>query len=270
MTSGAYRINLEAITADDTYNLAFQAFGLPPPTRTPIPTPTPRFQANVDVRLEPNPQGILYERGQVYRFRLEGAEASFPAIIRVDNASEFALSATDTLDCSAASQLEDVGQLDAVYLHVCGAATNANIPVIKQSDFSLLAQYAIYVPGEEIPVPDSVPGPDGYVAPPNDRIKLGVLISAVCDGANVSCDIDLVRNGVGVAGSLFLFVVPTRVRRGRASGYSVGIGMAAFIMGLLLANALAGLPLWWAGIAFISVFALFGAGVYIKFRRFGS
>ena len=270
VASGSYRINVETITTGDTYELSFQAFGLPPPTRTPIPTPTPRLQANVDVRLEPNPQGVQYERDQAYRFRLEGGESSFPAIIRLDNSADFALTTTNTLDCSAGSQLQDVGQLDVVYLHVCAAATNANISVIKQSDFSLLAQYPIYVPGEEIPIPDNVDGPTGYVAPPNDRIKLGVLVAAVCDGANVACNIDLVRNGVGVAGSLFLFVVPTRVRRGRASGYSVGIGMAAFILGLLLANALAGLPLWWAGIAFISVFALFGAGVYIKFRRFGS
>ena len=77
VASGSYRINLEAITEGDTYNLSFQAFGLPPPTRTPIPTPTPRFQPNVDVRLDPDPRSVRFEKNRVYRFRLEGGEGSF-------------------------------------------------------------------------------------------------------------------------------------------------------------------------------------------------
>ena len=78
-TSGSYRINVENITAGDTYNLSLQAFGLPPPTRTPIPSPTPRLQTNVDVRIEPNPQGYAYELNHApYAFVLEGNPDSFP------------------------------------------------------------------------------------------------------------------------------------------------------------------------------------------------
>lgn len=46
VASGSYRVSVENITEGDTYNLSLQAFGLPPPTRTPVPTPTPRFQPN--------------------------------------------------------------------------------------------------------------------------------------------------------------------------------------------------------------------------------
>ena len=114
VTSGSYRINLENITAGDTYNLSLQAFGLPPPTRTPIPTPTPRFQPNVDVRLDPDPRGVAYEDNEVYRFRVEGGAGSFPALIRSSNATAVRVtgSSGSTLDCTAAAQVDDLDQLD--------------------------------------------------------------------------------------------------------------------------------------------------------------
>ena len=270
LASGAYRVNVESIAADGTYNVTFQAHGLPPPTRTPVPTPTPRFQPNQDVRLEPDPRGVRYEAGEVYRFRVEGGPGSFPALARTSS-SAFRLTGGNAPnhDCNAGTELAGVGALQVVHLHVCAAAAGAAIEVVRESDYAILATYNVRSAGGETPTPDAVEAPDGYVAPPNDRIKLGVLIAAVCDGANVECNVPWVRNGVGIGGPLFLFVVPTRVARGRASGFSVGIGVAAFIIGLLLANALAGLPLEWAGMALISVFALFGLGVMLKFRRVG-
>ena len=270
VASGSYRINLEAITAEDTYNLTFQAFGLPPPTRTPIPTPTPRFQANVDVRLEPDPRGLPYENNRVYRFRLEGGAGSFPATVRLDNAADFALSASDTLDCSAGSQVADLGQLDAVYLRVCGAPAAGNVSVIKQTDYSLLATYVIAVSGGTPPAPAAVGAPGGYVAPPEDRIRLGVLINAVCQAANQGCDVDLIRNAVGAGGSGLLFFAPTTVARGRASGYSSGIGLALALIGLMVAHLWVGLPIWWAGAGTVAVIFLAGVQVYLKFRRVGS
>ena len=272
VAAGSYRINVENITAGDTYNLSLQAFGLPPPTRTPIPTPTPRFQPNLDVRLEPNPRGVAYEENQVYRFRVEGGEASFPALVRSTNGAAVRITtgSAATLDCAAGSQADDVEQLDAIYLHVCAVATGATIEVVRQSDYTLLAQYGIHVPGGPATRPSAVSGPADYDVDGRDRIGLGILITALCDGVNVGCQVNLIRNGVGVAGSLALFVAPTVVARGRASGYSVGIGTALFVVGLLLANLMIGLPQWWAGVALISVFALAGVGVFIKFRRFGS
>ena len=261
---------MENIAAGATYNLTFQAFGLPPPTRTPVPTPTPRFQPNQDVRLEPDPRGIRYESGRAYRFRVEGGPGSFPALARASgNAFRLTAGNASAHDCSAGSEVTDLNVLDVVHLHVCAAAAGAAIELVRESDYAILATYNVRSAGGEMPTPDAVAAPDGYVAPPNDRIKLGVLIAAVCDGANVECNVPWVCNGVGIGGSLFLFVVPTRVARGRPSGFSVGIGVAAFIIGLLLANALAGLPLEWAGMALISVFALFGVGVMLKFRRVG-
>ena len=270
MSSGSYRIKVRNIDNDSTYNLSLQAFGLPPPTRTPIPTPTPRFQPNVDVRLEPDPRGIAYERGRVYRFRLEGGAGSFPALVRLNGGTNFALTNTDSLDCGAASQVGDLEQLDAVYLHVCGEGVGTNIALIKESDFSLLATYVISVSGGPAPEPTAVDAPGGYMAPPEDRIKLGVLINAVCDAANQGCDVDLIRNGIGAGGSGLLFFGPTMVSRGRASSYSSGIGLALALTGLMVAHLWVGLPLWWAGAGVVAVIFLAGAQVYLKVRRIGS
>ena len=270
VTSGSYRINLEAITEGDTYNLTFQAFGLPPPTRTPIPTPTPRFQPNVDVRMEPNPLGVAYEENEVYSFRLEGGEASFPALVRVDNGADFALTSSGGLDCSAGDRVDDLDQLDAVYLHVCDEGTGATIQVIKESDYSLLAAYSIFVPGPPLPKPTAASGPTGGVGAGTDRIGLGEVITVICEAGNWGCDVGLIRNGIGAGVPGILFLAPTAVSRGRTSKYSGGIGVALSILGLILAHLLAGLPFWWAGAGLVTVLFLAGAQLYLKFRRVGS
>ena len=99
------------------------------------------------------PRGIAFERGQVYRFRLEGGGGSFPAIVRTGNRSAFRLTtgSQSSLDCSAGGQLDRVRQLQAVQLHVCASGVSSAIEVIKASDYSLLAQYPLYVAGETPP-----------------------------------------------------------------------------------------------------------------------
>ena len=272
VSSGSYRINLELITKGDTYDLTFQAFGLPPPTRTPMPTPTPRFQPNVDVRMDPDPRSVRYELGHVYRFRLEGGEGSFPAIVRTGDQTAFPLTTEpdSELDCSAAGQVDNIAQLQVLYLHVCGDAVSSAIEVIKASDYSLLAQYPLYVAGATPPAPSTIPVAGAYVAPPEDRIGLSILINALCEGANVPCQVDLIRNAIGGAAATVLFAVPTQVARGRPSRYAYGIGIAGFILGLLMANYLIGTPPWWGAVCIIGVFALFLAGAYLKFRRLGA
>ena len=89
-------------------------------------------------------------------------------------------------------------------------------------------------------------------------------------GPTSACQVDLIRNAVGAAASTVLFVVPTQVARGRPSRYAYGIGIAGFIIGLLLANYLIGTPMWWGAVCIIGVIALFLAGAYIKFRRLGA
>ena len=224
----------------------------------------------MDVRLEPHPGSVDYRENQVYRFRLEGGEASFPATVRLDNGTDFALTATDSLDCSAGSQVEDVGQLDEVHLHVCAVPAVTNVSVIKESDHSLLASYVVAVSGGAIPEPSSVDAPSGYVSPPEDRIRLGALINAVCEAANQGCNVDLIRNGIGAGASGLLFFGPTTVGRGRASGYSSGIGLALALIGLMVAHLWVGLPIWWAGAGVVAVIFLAGAQLYLKFRRVGS
>ena len=270
VTSGSYRVNLELITAGNTYNLTFQAFGLPPPTRTPIPTPTPRFQPNVDVRMEPNPVGVAYEENEVYAFRLEGGEASFPVLVRVDNDADFALTSSGGLDCSAGDRVDDLDQLQAIHLHVCDEGTGATIQVIKESDYSLLATYSIFVPGPPLPKPTAASGPTGGVGTGTDRIGLGEVITVICEAGNWGCDVGLIRNGIGAGVPGILFLAPTAVSRGRTSKYSGGIGVALSILGLILAHLLAGLPFWWAGAGLVTVLFLAGAQLYLKFRRVGS
>ena len=274
VTSGSYRVNLELITEGDTYNLTFQAFGLPPPTRTPIPTPTPRFQPNLDVRLEPHPQSVNYVENRVYQFRLEGSEDSFPALVRIGNGNDFALSSSSSLDCSAGDEVDDLDQLDAVHLHVCAAPANSAIEVVRESDFTLLASYGIYVSGGAVAAPDGVSGPTadaaGYTDRGPDRIKFGEFVDVVCDAGSVSCDAHMITDGVGALIAGLMFLGPTAVSRGRVSAYSSGIGITLSIIGLFLWHHLAGMPLWYAAIPLVGVALLAGAMVYLKFRRVGS
>ena len=274
VTSGSYRLNLENITEGDTYSVTFQAFGLPPPTRTPIPTPTPRFQPNLDVRLEPHPQSVEYAENMTYRFRLEGAEASFPALVRIANSDDFSLSTSSSLDCSAGDEAEDLDQLDAVYLHVCAAPAVTSIEVVRESDLTLLATYLIQVSGGAISAPDGVGGPTSddadYTDRGADRIKFGEFVDVVCDASGASCDTDMITDGVGALVAGLMFLGPTAVSRGRVSAYSSGVGIALSIIGLFLWHHLAGMPLWYAAIPLVGVAFLAGAMLYLKFRRVGS
>ena len=274
VTSGSYRLNLEQITADDTYNVTFQAFGLPPPTRTPIPTPTPRFQANLDVRLEPNPRAVDYEENMAYQFRLEGAENSFPALARITNDADFALTASSGLDCSAGDEVDELDQLDAVYLHVCSAPASTAIEVVRESDFTLLASYLVQVSGGAVAAPTGVGGPTAndadYTDRGIDRIGFGEFVDVVCDAAGANCDTHMVTDGVGALLAGLMFLGPTAVSRGRVSAYSSGIGITLSIIGLFLWHHLAGMPLWYAAIPVVACLLLTGAMLYLKFRRVGS
>ena len=268
-TSGSYRINVENITAGDTYNLSLQAFGLPPPTRTPIPTPTPRFQPNVDVRLDPDPRGVAYEDNEVYRFRVEGGAGSFPALIRSSNATAVRVtgSSGSTLDCTAGAQVDDLDQLDAIYVHVCDGGVSSTLEIIKEADYSLLAQYPIFVAGGPAPAPGAVDGPTDYGVQGEDPIGVGILVGAICDGANVDCNMELATNGLALALALFLGITPTLVARGRPSGFSLGIGIALGLATLLLATMWVGLPLWMVGAALLAVLGLALIGAFIKLRK---
>ena len=273
VTSGSYRINVEQITDGDTYNLTFQAFGLPPPTRTPIPTPTPRFQPNVDVRIEPDPRGSTYDAsGSPYAFTVEGNPGSFPVMVSSDDAVlRFTDTSATSLDCGpgATFVLMDLENLEGFHLHVCGDdVPSVNLKMFRQSDRAILATYTVFIGTSSTqPRPPAVTGPSNYVTRPNDHIMLGDLINFVCASANMACQPDLVANGFCLLVSMGLFVVPTQVARGRPSGFAVGLGVALAIVGLLLSNLMAGLPLWWAGVAFCSVFLLAGVALLLKVRR---
>ena len=277
VTSGSYRVNLENITQDDTYNLSLQAFGLPPPTRTPIPTPTPRFQANLDVRINPNPAGRQYELNHApYAFTVEGTPDSFPVLVRSQDPDvRVTTSSVTTLTCDATTDaaLEDVDQLQTFHLHVCGAvARSATLEVIRETDRAILATYSIFIGGAGVaPTPAPAPGPttddDDYTEQGSDEIGLGMLIGAVCDGANVACQVDLLKNGIAFAVALVAGSVPTIVARGRPSGFSLGIGLALGMATLLLMTTWIGLPLWMVGSALVMVIGLALVGGFIKFRR---
>ncbi len=275
VTSGSYRINVENITEGDTYNLSLQAFGLPPPTRTPIPSPTPRLQTNVDVRIEPNPQGYAYELSHApYAFALEGNPDSFPALVRsADAGVRITATSVASLDCggSTAAELDNLGQGESFHLHICGSAGRAaTLQVVRESDRALLATYSIRIAGAVAPTPAAAPGP--AMTPPADvdRLKLGELIEVVCDAANIDCNVGLLRNGLGALASGLLFLAPTAVSRGRISAYSAGIGVALCVIGLFLSHLMIGMPLWFAAVPVVCVIFLALAQVYLKFRRVGS
>ena len=262
VTSGSYRINLENITVGDTYNLSLQAFGLPPPTRTPIPTPTPRPQTNVDVRIEPNPQGYAYELNHApYAFVLEGGPDSFPALVR----------STDAVQRRHRRGAGRPGAGESFHIQICGSAgRSATLQVVRESDRALLATYSIRIAGALAPTPAAVPGPGAPPPADVDRLKLGELIEDVCDAANIGCNVGLLRNGVGALASGGLFLVPTAVSRGRTSAYSAGIGLALCIIGLFLGHLMIGMPLWFAAVPVVCVIFLALAQGYLKFRRVGS
>ena len=268
VASGSYRINLEGITATGVYNLSLQAFGLPPPTRTPIPSPTPRFQPNQDVRLDPDPRGTRYQPNEVYRFRLEGAAGYYPVTVRATNAQAVKVSAgdSDALDCEGEAEIQRANPLDLIHVHICAAGFNATLQVVNEADGGLLAQYTIFVAGAGVVAPDgTVPGPG--TPQDADHIGVGIFVSALCEAMNLDCDIGLARNGVGALGSLGMFAGATQVARGRANPFLIGIGVALFLIGLVLANELMGVPIYWAGIGFISVFLVALVAAAIKFQR---
>ena len=268
VTTGAYRLTVERIAADSTYNVSLQAFGLPQPTRTLIPTPTPRFQPNQDVRLDPDPRGIRYQPNKVYRFRLEGAAGYFPVTVRATNAAAVKVSAgdSDTLDCEGEAEIEGANPLDVIFVHICAASFNATLQVVNETDRALLAQYTIFVAGAGPVAPaGTVPGPDE--GQDEDHIGVGIFVSALCEAMNLKCDVGLARNGVGVLGSLGMFACAAQVARGRVNPFLVGIGVALFLIGLVLANSLMGVPLYWAGIGLISIFLVAFVGFVVKFRK---
>ena len=268
VTSGWYRVNVENIPVGGSYRLALQAFGLPPPTRTPIPSPTPRFQPNRDVRLDPDPRGTRYQPNEVYRFRLEGVAGYFPVTIRATNAQAVKVSAgdSDALDCEGEAEIQGANPLDLIHVHICAAGFNATLQVVNEADSALLAQYTIFVAGAGAVAPDgTVPGPG--TPQDEDHIGVGIFVSALCEAMNLDCDVGLARNGVGVLGSLGMLAGATQVARGRANPFLIGIGVALFLIGLVLANELMGVPIYWAGIGFISVFLVALAAAVVKFRK---
>ena len=268
VTTGSYRLTVDKIVANSTYNLSLQAFGLPQPTRTPVPTPTPRFQPNQDVRLEPDPRGIRYQPNQVYRFRLEGAAGYFPVTVRTANAEAVKVSAgdSDALDCQGEAEIQGANPLDLLHVHICDAGFNTTLQVVNESDSALVAQYTIFVAGTGSAAPaGTVPGPG--TPQDEDHMGVGIFVSALCEALNFDCDVGLARNGVGVLGSLGMFAAATQVARGRSNPFLIGIGVALFLIGLVLANELMGVPLYWAGIGFISVFLVALVGTVVKFRK---
>ena len=268
VATGVYRLTVEGIVADSNYNLSLQGFGLPQPTRTPMPTPTPRFLPNQDVRLDPDPRGTRYQPNKVYRFRLEGAAGYFPVTVRTANAEAVKVSAgdSDALDCQGEAEIQGANPLDLIYVHICAAGFNATLQVVNEADRALLAQYTIFVAGAGTVAPaGTVPGPG--TPQEEDHIGVGIFVSALCEVLNLDCDVGLARNGVGVLGSLGMFAGATQVARGRSNPFLIGIGVALFLIGLVLANELMGVPIYWAGIGFISVFLVALVGAVVKFRK---
>ena len=268
VATGVYRLTVQGIVADSNYNLSLQGFGLPQPTRTPMPTPTPRFQPNQDVRLDPDPRGTRYQPNQVYRFRLEGAAGYFPVTVRTSNAEAVKVSAgdSDALDCQGEAEIQGANPLDVIHVHICAAGFNATLQVVNEADRALLAQYTIFVAGAGTVAPTgTVPGPG--TPQEEDHIGVGIFVSALCEAMNFDCDVGLARNGVGVLGSLGMFAAATQVARGRSNPFLIGIGVALFLIGLVLANELMGVPIYWAGIGFISVFLVALVGAVVKFRK---
>ena len=64
-----------------------------------------------------------------------------------------------------------------------------------------------------------------------------------------------------------MFAAATQVARGRANPFLIGIGVVLFLIGLVLSNELMGVPIYWAGIGFISVFLVALVGAVVKFRK---
>ena len=173
---------------------------------------------------------------------------------------------SDALDCQGEAEIQGANPLDVIHVHICAAGFNATLQVVNEADRALLAQYTIFVAGAAPVAPaGTVPGPGA--TQDKDHIGVGIFVSALCEAMNLDCDVGLARNGVGVLGSLGMFAGATQVARGRANPFLIGIGVALFLIGLVLANELMGVPLYWAGIGFISIFLVALVGTVVKFRR---
>ena len=222
------------------------------------------------MRLEPDPRQVAYEENRPYVFRVEGAPEAFPVTVRLDNSADFGVTsgAAGSVNCSAGAEATGVEHLGQITLHVCAAGAGATIEAVRDSDQALMAAYTIYVAGGAPTTPGTVPGPPD--SDPGDRIKLGELVRTVCQAGNYPCNIEYIRNAIGVGFAGLLFFGPTAVARGRISPASSGMGIAFVIIGLFLAHLMAGVPLEWAAMALVAICFLGGIMLYMKFRRVGS
>ena len=264
------------------FSLRVIVSGIASPTQTLIPTPTPRAHVSQDWRMIPNPENQHYVHNQVYTFTLDGVETLFPVDIRAGNTTIVKLTTTEpteeegalVADCSAVSVLEAVEVDDTVYIHICNPdAVNSNsILYITQSESrSEITKFQLTIPsGEPVPTPSAVGVSPATIDPQHDEkdvIGMTILVAAICSTIGVGCAVVIIKNTIGVGLAAGLASIPMLYTGGRISGFSVGLSIVIFILALLGASLLMGVPLWYGGSVLLAIFGAAGLGAFTKLRR---
>ena len=254
-----------------SYSLQLQYGFIQPPTPTPAPTPTPRIQPNLDFRLHPDPSGFAYEVDSTYTFETEGPAHVYPVTVRSANASALELSLSSPVTCRDVSPDQvRPNQRSVVYVKACEGGKNSTLEVVSESgDF--LAEYSVYVRGGPIPTPVPATVPQGLEADVSkrDQLGVGILVSGVCGGFGVGCDIDLITNLLVTAAAVGVMAFLLRRSRGAATSMSIGVATAFGLVVLMLGHLWVGFPLWIVVMVLIPILALGGIAGWMKMRQVG-
>ena len=246
------------------------------PTPTPAPTPTPRPLLNVDFRLEPDPSTQDYAPNQTYEFQFRGAGEKFPVQVRVGNSAALAVGDSASLTCdsddaTADDEAEFAAKTEVLYVRTCADSNgrNSTLEVSGGSDDELLARYALYIGYSALPTPEPAAVPMEWEQDRRgaDGFGIGIIVSVVCQGLGVGCDLQLIQDGLWIAGAAVALIVPLAVPRGPAStgGWAVGITLAVAV--LMVGVRTSGVSPWLLALSLLALFVLAALGI---FRKFGS
>ena len=258
------------------FSISFSYPYIERPTPTPVPTPTPRPLPNVDFRLEPDPSTQDYAPNQTYEFQFRGAEEKFPVQVRVGNSPALAVGDSASLTCDSGDATADdeagfAAKTEVLYVRTCAESNgrNSTLEISGGADDELLARYALYIGYSAIPTPApaKIPMEWGQDRRGADGFGIGILVSVVCQGLGVGCDLQRIQDGIWIAGAAVALIVPLAVPRGPAStgGWAVGITLAVAV--LMVGVRTSGVSPWLLALSLLALFVLAALGI---FRKFGS
>ena len=180
------------------------------------------------------------------------------------------LTDTDALNCTIhGASLSGKEQGDAVYISICeDRFTTSSLEIVSEGpDQTVLARYTLNISRSgSADEPDAIGLPTRTFDPRPSPIGLDIFFGAVCRAAGVSCDLSRIENIVGLVLASAIALIPLGVSRGRPEPIVISLSAVMLLFGLAAAYFLVGTGLWWVVWYGILLAALAMAGVIIKIR----